>query len=99
MPAVMVALGPGRGLQPAQAARPLPSKLESYLTTSVRRLTALQRRDLLAGVPIVALLDTNANQEVAIFGAVWVDGDPRMYLAQMTTLEQFDRGGAFRVTT
>ena len=98
MPAAMVAVAPGRGLEPAQAPRPLPPKLESYLATSVRRLTASQRRDLLAGVPVVALLDTNANQEVAIFGAVWVDGDPRVYLEQMTDIERFERGGAFRVT-
>jgi len=98
MPAAMVAVAPGRGLEPAQAPRPLPPKLESYLATSVRRLTASQRRDLLAGVPVVTLLDTNANQEVAIFGAVWVDGDPRVYIEQMTDIERFERGGAFRVT-
>ena len=65
MPAVVVALAPGRGLEPAQAPQRLPPKLESYLTTSVRRLTASQRRDLLAGVPVVNSVAVAQIQAVA----------------------------------
>lgn len=82
---------------PATQHRPLPSGLDSYLTTSVG-LTAAQRRLLLSGAPVTALLDANARQEVAVFGAVWVDALPSAYIQLLSDIEHFERGGAFRVT-
>ncbi len=75
----------------------LPSALDHYLTTYVK-LTAAQRRQLLSGSPVTALLDASASQEVAIFGAVWIDAEPASYVAQMKDIEKFESGGAFRVT-
>ena len=88
----------GQSLQsPAASQAPLPSVLDNYLTTYVK-LTAPQRRQLLSGSPVTALLDANAGQEVGIFGAVWIDAAPASYVARMKDIERFESGGAFRVT-
>lgn len=76
---------------------PFPSKLDTYLTTYVR-LTSAQRRLLQSGSPVTALLDANASQEVAVFGAVWVDALPSAYVRLVNDIENFERGGGFRVT-
>jgi hypothetical protein len=93
--AMLLALAPGQAAEPL--APPLPSKLESYMAKSVR-LTPAQRRLLLSGAPVVALLDVNASQEVAIFGAVWVNALPSVYVDDLKDIEHFERGGGFRVT-
>ncbi len=75
----------------------LPPALDKYLTTYVK-LTPVQRRQLLAGAPVTALLEANAGQEVGVFGAVWIDASASSYVAQMKDIERFESGGAFRVT-
>lgn len=82
---------------PATPQPSFPSELESYLTTDVR-LTSAQRRALLSGAPVTALLASNAGQEVAVFGAIWVDALPSAYIELLNDIENFERGGAFRVT-
>jgi hypothetical protein len=53
---------------------------------------------LLAGNPLVTLLDADPSKEIAVLGAVWVNAAPRLYVEQVKNIEQFERGGAFRVT-
>ena len=96
--AVFVANASGQSFQsPAASQAPLPSALDNYLTTYVK-LTAPQRRQLLSGSPVTALLDANVSQEVGIFGAVWIDAAPASYVARLKDIERFESGGAFRVT-
>lgn len=87
------------GLAPAGLAQApsLPSRLDAYVTTYVR-LTAGQRQLLLSGGPVTALLETSASEEVAVFGATWVDALPGAYVEQVKDIERFERGGGFRVT-
>jgi hypothetical protein len=75
----------------------LPLSLDQYVTRHVR-LTQTQRRQLLSGAPVTALIDVTAREEVAVFGAVWVDASPARYIAQLQDIERFESGGAFRVT-
>jgi hypothetical protein len=89
--------GPASQSSPAVREASFPPDLDKHLTTSVR-LTAAQRRALLSGAPVTALLDANASQEVAVFGAVWVDALPATYVQLLNDIENFERGGGFRVT-
>jgi len=89
--------GPASQSSPAVREASFPPDLDKYLTTSVR-LTAAQRRALLSGAPVTALLDANTSQEVAVFGAVWVDALPATYVQLLNDIENFERGGGFRVT-
>lgn len=82
---------------PATRQPSFPSELERYLTSDVR-LTSAQRRALLSGAPVTTLLAANASQEVAVFGAIWIDALPSDYVRLLNDIEQFERGGAFRVT-
>jgi len=82
---------------PAPQRRALPPAFESYLATAVRP-TARERQALMSGAPITKLLDSEASQEVAVFGAVWIDGSPAQYVRGVKDIENFERGGAFRVT-
>lgn len=99
MTAVILPHAAGQASQSSLAPREpaFPSKLESYLTTYVR-LTSAQRRLLQSGAPVTALLDANASQEVAVFGAVWIDALPSAYVQLLRDIETFERGGGFRVT-
>jgi hypothetical protein len=75
----------------------LPPRFERYLSAVVR-LTAADRKRLLNGEPITKLLDSDASKEVAVFGAVWVGAAPSRYIDLVTDIENFERGGPFRVT-
>ena len=75
----------------------LPQNLQAYLDQHVQ-LDAASRARLLAGQPIVKLLDADPTKEVAIFGAVWIDAPIERYLAAVKDIERFESGGAFRVT-
>ena len=89
------------GLQAAQPARPpasgFPAKLENYLATIVR-LTAADRKALLAGAPVTRFLDGDDSKEVAVFGAIWVGAPIRRYVESVEDIERFERGAAFKVT-
>jgi hypothetical protein len=93
---LLVASGPDVRLS-AQSARPLPPRLDGYLTRHVK-LTAPQRAHLLAGQPVTHLLDADPSREVAVFGAVWVAAPAARYLAAIKDIERFESGGSFLVT-
>jgi hypothetical protein len=76
---------------------PLPSTLDAYLTNEVH-LSASDRPVLLSGDPVTRLLDSDPGQEVAVFGAVWIDASMASYVRQVADIEHFERGGAFRIT-
>ena len=82
--------------QRASAVR-LPSKLDSYLTRVVRP-SSDDRAILLGGEPITKLLDADESKEVAVFGAVWIAAPIRRYVEAVKDIENFEQGGAFRVT-
>ena len=80
-----------------QTASPLPARLESYLTSTVR-VTAAERQRLRAGRPVTKLLDGDDTKEVGVFGAIWIDAPLRRYVEMVKDIESFERGGAFKVT-
>jgi hypothetical protein len=74
-----------------------PQRLEHYLA-GVVKLPAAQRAQLLGGAPVTKLLDADGSKEVAIFGAIWVDAPITRYVDALQDIENFERGGGFRVT-
>jgi hypothetical protein len=62
------------------------------------RATPSEREALLAGRPLVKLLEADPSREIAVFGAIWVNAPSRLYLDEVRNIEQFERGGAFRIT-
>ena len=50
----------------------LSPALDRYLRQVVKPTTA-ERRNLIAGAPIVKLLPADETKEVAVFGAIWID--------------------------
>jgi hypothetical protein len=75
----------------------LPPALASFLAEETHA-TPSERTALLAGRPLVTLLDADPATEIAVFGAVWVNAPPRRYVEQVKDIEQFERGSAFRIT-
>lgn len=75
----------------------LPSALESFLIEDAH-VTPSEREALLSGNPLIKLLDADPSKEIAVLGAVWVNAPARRYVEQAKNIEQFERGGAFRVT-
>ena len=75
----------------------LPPALASFLTEEAHASPS-DREALLAGTPLVMLLDADPSTEVAVLGAVWVNASPARYVQQVKNIEQFERGGAFRTT-
>jgi hypothetical protein len=88
------------GLPIASTAIPgqsLPPIFDSFLADEVHA-TAADRAVLLADQPLVKLLDTDPNKEIAVFGAIWVNAPAAVYVEQVKNIEQFEHGGAFRNT-
>src|SRR5262245_20152543 len=81
----------------SKAGAPLPAQLDTYITKNVQ-LTPAERTRLLDGAPVVKLLPSDPAREVAVFGAVWINGAPGEYVRLVRDIEQFERGGAFLVT-
>lgn len=75
----------------------LPEGLERYLAAEAR-LTLAERTALLAGKPLTKLLPSDQSKEVAVFGAIWINAPAAEYVRQVKNIEQFEKGGAFRVT-
>ena len=75
----------------------LPSALASFLAEEAHA-TQSEREALLAGNPLVKLLDADPSKEIAVLGAVWVNAPPSLYVEQARNIEQFERGGAFLIT-
>jgi hypothetical protein len=80
-----------------QAPLPLPASLENYLAAAVRPNRA-ERAQLLRGGPVTKFLDADSGQEVAIFGAVWIDAPMKRYADAVMDIETLERGGAFTKT-
>jgi hypothetical protein len=96
MPALLVAAA--AHIATAQSdSHPLPGRLESYLTKSVK-LTADERGRLNAGEPVTKMLEADQSKEVAVFGAVWIDAPISRYVEAVQDIESFERGGGFKVT-
>jgi hypothetical protein len=88
--------------QARQAAAPdgtrrLPPLVDAYVRRSVK-LTDAQMGALLSGAPVTKLLDADPATEVSVFGAVWVEAPPALYVEAVRDIENFERGGAFRIT-
>jgi hypothetical protein len=79
------------------ASPPLPAQLDAYITKYVK-LTPTQQTQLASGQPVSKLLDSDPATEVAVFGAVWVNAPSSRYVAAVRDIEQFEKGGSFRVT-
>jgi hypothetical protein len=73
------------------------SAFQTYLGPGVH-LSASDAKALLAGRPVTKLLDGDASQEVAVFGAIWIHASPSAYVERAIDIETLERGGAFRVT-
>jgi hypothetical protein len=74
-----------------------PAPLENYLSSTVRPSSS-ERRVLYNGEPFAKLLDADASKEVAVFGAVWIDAPVRRYVEAVADIENFEKGGGFKVT-
>lgn len=78
-------------------AQQFPPAFERYLAETVHP-TADERSTLLSGAPLTKLLDADPNKEVAVFGAVWINAPAARYIERLQDIENFERGGGFRVT-
>ena len=74
-----------------------PPQLNAYISKYVK-LTPAERSKMTSGAPLVKLLESDPTREVSVFGAVWIKGSPRDYVNLVKNIEQFERGGSFRVT-
>src|SRR3954470_16410369 len=82
--------------QPARTSLRFPPSVERYLTNA--RVTAEERRQLLAGTPVARALPADATKELAVFGALWIRGSIDRYVQRLSDIEQFERGGRFKLT-
>ena len=74
-----------------------PPRLDDYFT-KVLKLSAQERKVLLAGAPLAKNLDADPGKEVAIFGAIWIAAPIATYVAAVRDIENFEKGDSFRVT-
>jgi len=75
-----------------------PRRMEEYLAKSVK-LTAAQRTSLNNGTPITKLIDVEQEtKEISVFGAIWINAPMRRYVELVKDIENFERGGGFKVT-
>ena len=81
----------------SQPTATFPTELNGYLTKYVK-LTPAESSKMTSGAPVVKLLPSDPAREVSVFGGVWIKGSPRHYVNLVKNIEQFERGGAFRVT-
>jgi hypothetical protein len=73
-----------------------PPGVERHLTNA--HFTPEDRRQLLAGVPVARALAADASKELAVFGAMWIRGSIDRYVQRLSDIEQFERGGRFKLT-
>jgi hypothetical protein len=81
----------------AQKAAAFPPQLDAYIT-KYAKLTPALRTELLKGQPVTAVLDSDQQHEVTIFGAAWIAAPLDRYLEAAHDIEQFERGDNFRIT-
>jgi hypothetical protein len=80
-----------------QTSSGLPGRLGEYVAQHVN-LTPDESRRLLQGEPVTKLLSDDASNEVAIFGAVWINAPISTYVAAVKDIEQLEKGPNFLVT-
>ncbi len=80
-----------------QTSADLPGRLGQYVKQHVD-LGPDDRKRLLQGEPVTKLLPGNAANEVAIFGAVWINAPISAYLADLRDIERLEKGPNFLVT-
>ena len=80
-----------------QATSGLPGRLGEYVTKHVN-LTPDDIQRLLREEPVTKLLPSDASEEVAMFGAVWIKAPISAYIAAVKDIEQFEKGPNFLVT-
>jgi len=93
----VLALSPDAASLQPQDSRSLPVRFDSYVKAHVK-LTADKQKQLLAGQPVTQILETDPANEVAIFGAVWVNAPVPRYLTAVKDIESFEKGDSFLVT-
>jgi hypothetical protein len=81
----------------ASAQQSLPPALASFLAEEAHA-TSSDREALVAGNPLVKLLDADPSKEIAVLGAIWVNAPRTLYVEQVKNIEQVERGGGFRIT-
>ncbi len=74
-----------------------PARLDTYFTT-ILKLTSKERTVLLTGSPLAKNLDADPVKEVAVFGAIWIASPIARYIAALQDIENFEKGGGFRIT-
>jgi len=79
------------------APSPLPSRLETYLS-SVIKLSPTERRRLTDGAIVTKLLEADASKEIAVFGAIWMDAPIARYLEALNDIEHLETGIGYRST-
>jgi hypothetical protein len=75
----------------------LPAQLDEYVAR-VAKLSDAQRAQLLAGKPVTRIVDADPSNEVAVFGAIWVDAPASRYVELIQNIEQFEKGSNFLIT-
>jgi hypothetical protein len=75
----------------------LPLRLNAYLERYVK-LSAEERKQLVNGNPVTKLLEVDETKEVSVFGAIWIAAPIARYVDLVKDIENFERGGAFKVT-
>ena len=80
----------------AQGPRGVPPQVERLFTQA--RLTADERKQALAGMPVAHSLPADASKELAVFGVLWINAPIERYLERLNDIEQFERGGRFKLT-
>jgi hypothetical protein len=90
-------LSSGMAVESSQGGSSPLDSLDSYLSTTVRP-SAAERKLLTTGGPMTKLLDADASKEVAVFGAVWIDAPVHRYVETVTDIEDFEKGGGFKMT-
>jgi len=73
-----------------------PARVERFLANA--RLTAEDRRQLLAGGMVARALPADGSKELAVFGAAWINAPIDRYVQRLSDIEQFERGGRFKLT-
>ena len=76
---------------------PFPARLARYLD-SAGTFSAAERTALAAGQPVTRLLAADQSKEVAVLGVIWIAAPMRRYVEAVTNIEQFEKGGAFKIT-
>jgi len=74
-----------------------PQRLDDYFT-KVLKLSAQDRKVLLAGAPLAKSLEADPGKEVAVFGAIWIAAPIATYVAAIQDIENFEKGESFRAT-